>query len=339
MTDHLEPCPHCNCQPDEPPADSRPTIGVIGGGVLGRALARGFIESAAQVKVFDTMPERSTATREEATCSTFVFICLPTPATIQGYADCKPLVEYLSWARDFIRDKHREERKEERHGTGPRPLFVVKSTVPVGWSQMMFEAYDLPLVHSPEFLTARIALTDFQVPARNIIGVPTGADLPETTRLHKWADLLDDFYTSRFPGVPVLRMSSDESELTKLATNSFFATKVAFFNMLREFCAAQGHDFEAVRGGMLSDGRIAHAHTASPGPDGMPGFGGTCLPKDLRSLETSLDEAGVSSSILRAVATENWRQRSPVDPALYAAYGMDRDGEPVKPPAACPSGG
>lgn len=247
-------------------------IGIIGGGVVGHATARVFMEHA-DVLVYDKMRGRSTHDLLDVIECDLVFVCLPSPKSKMG-----------SWCDTTII----EECFGFMSGAYGKSNLVLRSTVPIGFTRRMAETYKLPnLVHNPEFLTARCALVDSQTPARNIIGKPswqTDATCCAT---------LEAIYRRRFPGVPVLVMSSDESEAVKVGLNSFFAVKVAYFNELRCLCDMHGLDWETVRAGILSDGRIAHAHTQVPGPDGKRGFGGTCLPKDLASMVDQLGEAGM----------------------------------------------
>lgn len=275
------------------------TIGVVGGGVLGKAIARGFMEHA-EVRVFDVIEERSTCRTlaEVATCD-FVFICLPTPALPDGRCDTLAIDDFLRTA------------KHDGHWTC-ESCYVIRSTVPVGYTQRQAElrSLDLPLLHSPEFLTARCSLTDFQCPARNIVGVPSlGFDLPAMNWWKSAEERLTRLYVERFPGVPVLDMHSNASELVKLACNSFFAAKVTLFNLFYDAAKAAGVSWEDVRNGILSDGRIAHAHTAVPGPSGELGFGGACLPKDVLNLHMSCCELDVDSAILSAVLERNEKTR------------------------------
>lgn len=245
------------------------SIGIIGGGVLGQAVARGFIEHA-EIKISDMLKERRTHDiREVAQCD-FVFICLPTPALPDGRCDTSAIEHVLEMC--------------EREGWWTKDrCYVIRSTVPVGFTQAQADqrGFKLPLFHSPEFLTARCALTDFQTPARNIIGMPQRPEkfdpVLNAMRLTR-ALQLGELYKKRFPGVPTMLMSSDASELVKLACNGFFASKVTLFNVLYDLCQKRTIDWQHVLGGILSDGRIAHAHTNVPGPDGQQGFGGTCVP-------------------------------------------------------------
>lgn len=238
-------------------------IGIIGGGVVGRATARCFMEHG-EVKVYDVVRERATHSKEETLACDLVFVCLPTPQ-VPGSLECD--VSALHVFFNGVLDYH-----------DPSKNFVLRSTVPIGTTKRLAKEYNLPnLVHSPEFLTARCAITDAQVPARNIVGVPNGGSNAASVTLAL-------LYRDRFPGVPIHTMSSDESEAVKLFLNSFFAVKVAYFNEINELAEKLGLDWGRVLEGMLSDGRIAHSHTKVPGPDGKYGFGGTCLPKDLANL-------------------------------------------------------
>lgn len=267
-------------------------VGVVGGGVVGQATARSYLEFVDEVRVYDIVNEKSTHSLTRVLECDVIFICLPTP---QNELDLSCNLSYL---RSFFGD-HR----------GYRKNFVLRSTVPVGTTNQFYEEFELPnLVHSPEFLTARCATTDAQMPARNIIGLPRSAPLLTDKEYNNIGGQLRDLYKKRFPQVPTLVMRSDESELVKLAVNSFFATKVAFFNEVH--CLAEQFDmlWSNVMKGILSDGRIAHSHTNVPGRDGF-GFGGSCLPKDLANLIHCLEAAGVNPEITYAVHQRNIEDR------------------------------
>ncbi len=259
-------------------------IGVIGGGVVGMATARSYIENH-EVRVHDVVRERSTHRVDEVMDCDLVFICLPSPKL----ADRNGLD--LSWIEGFL-GAHR----------GSAANLVIKSTVPVGTTRRLCREFRLQsLVHSPEFLTARCAFTDAQLPARNVIGeVQHGPTWKSRTPC---GEQLKRLYVERFPGVPVHELTSDESEAVKLIQNSFFATKVAFFNEAHRLCEDAGLDWNGVRAAILADGRIAHSHTVVPGPDGSFGFGGTCLPKDLSQFVAHLAEhrQGLPSTALGAL--------------------------------------
>lgn len=248
-------------------------IGIIGNGVVGNATARSYMEHA-EVRVYDVIPEKATHSLGDVINSDIVFICLPSPQESTGLGCDTHLIENLFGVLKNTIDN-----------------YVLKSTVPIGFTRRMGIKYGLPnLVHSPEFLTARCAVTDAQLPARNIIGGPPGSG--------ECYEVLENLYRKRFPGIQVIHMTSDESEAVKLFQNSFFAVKVAFFNEINQLADRLGLDWDTVREGMLTDGRIAHSHTTVPGPDGQYGFGGTCLPKDLANVTAILIDAGLARGFI-----------------------------------------
>lgn len=253
------------------------TIGVIGGGVVGNATAKAF-SGHASVRVFDQIEDRATHALEDTLACSIIFVCLPETC----------IDEFFS--------PHR----------GSKKNFVLKSTVPVGTTRRLSKIYDIDsLVHSPEFLTERTAAEDAANPRLNVIGIPVKSD--EIDRQVPPITGLEGLYNIRWPTVPVRVMSSDESELVKLATNAFFATKVAFWNEVESYCRAAGIDYETVRAACVAEGRVGDLHTHVPGPDGKRGFGGKCLPKDLRQLVRCLTEAGVPAPVMTAVRQRNER--------------------------------
>lgn len=261
-------------------------IGIVGGGVVGRATARSFVEFH-EVRVYDQLKERSTHTLGEVLECDLIFVCLPSPQKPNSLACDVSLIECFFSSYPEYADRN----------------FVLKSTVPIGTTRRLAETYTIPnLVHSPEFLTARCANTDAQMPSRNIIGIPRV----------EWMKKIDnhpliDLYTKRFPGVVTFVLTSDESEAVKLFTNAFFATKIAFWNELQLFSQeiGIGDGWEDIMQAILADGRIAHSHTQVPGPDGKYGFGGECLPKDLANLLDCMNSANYGSPVLRSAYVRN----------------------------------
>jgi UDPglucose 6-dehydrogenase len=248
-------------------------IGVVGGGLVGHSTARAFMEHA-EVRVYDTVPERATHPLADVLECDIVFVALPSPQKADSLA-CD-----LSIIEDFFASVK-----------GHQTNFVLRSTVPIGTTGRLREQYGLSnLAHSPEFVTARAAVVDAQTPARNIVGGvpgPGGCACEE---------LLEGLYRRRFPGVPVLRMTSDESEAVKLILNTFFSVKLSFFNEARTLTDRLGLNWDSVVAGVLSDGRVAHAHTTVPGKHGW-GYSGACLPKDAANFIQCCKEAGTPSYV------------------------------------------
>lgn len=258
--------------------EKNPIIGVVGGGTVGSATARVWMEWS-DVRVYDALPERSTHTLARTLESDLVFVCLPTPQGDTGRFDTSAIDEFFG----------RSDVRESQAG------FVLRSTVPVGTTRRIRESTGLDLVHSPEFLTARCAVADAMIPSRNIIGGEHARARIDLIRL----------YQRRFPGIGIHVMTSDESELVKLIQNGFFAVKIAYFNEVNYLCCKLGADWQRVLSGVLSDGRIAHAHTRVPGPGQMFGYGGACLPKDLANLIHELEVAGAPAHVARGAQSRN----------------------------------
>jgi UDPglucose 6-dehydrogenase len=191
-----------------------------------------------------------------------VFVCVPTPSKPDGASDISNVCEAA----------------EKLKGT--TGVIALRSTVPPGTTEYIEETFDIPnIVHSPEFLTERYAEQEASNPKWMVIGSIKG-----NTHSVASARLLNLFYNNRFPNIQICMMSSRESELMKLACNSFFATKISFFNELKLLCEKMDTDYSKILSGMLCDQRISGSHTRVPGHDRQKGFGGNCLPKDLCSL-------------------------------------------------------
>lgn len=269
-------------------------VGIVGAGVVGRATARAFLEHAEEVCVYDVLPERRTHPLRDVLEASLVFLCLPESQVAGFFRD-----------QIYLRDLKASS-------------LVIKSTVPVGTTRALAERFGLTnLCHSPEFLTARCALVDAQMPARNVIGVPrpSNDDSGLFTGDNEAAQTLNVLYHTRFPGVPVHLMSSDESEALKLIQNAFFATKVSFFNEAYSLCEKLGLGWETIREALLADGRIHPSHTIVPGPqDGLRGWGGACLGKDTEAFRDALFEAGLPCDVSQAVLMRNVYDRGRAPP-------------------------
>ena len=273
-------------------SDTTQTIGIIGGGFVGHATARAFMEFA-EVRVFDIQPELSNASEQEALDCEVVFVCLPTPMLPDGQCD-------LAYIGAFLRSQG-----------GSTGIFVIKSTVPVGTTDMFAEIYNLPgLVFCPEFLTARCSVADAMTPSRSIVG-------HQGKHRTVASDIVATMLAERFRHAP-LRMPARDAELVKYGCNSFFAVKVAYFNELKEIAQNTGCDYEQVLHGMLADGRIANSHCNVPGPDGKKGFGGTCLPKDINALTWTAIECDAAHNVIEAA----WETNVELRPTIFDELGI-----------------
>ncbi|MEI6621705.1 MAG: UDP-glucose/GDP-mannose dehydrogenase family protein [Actinomycetes bacterium] len=188
-----------------------------------------------------------------------------------------------------------------------RPCLVVgKSTVPVGTAARLADLLvelapagsDVELAWNPEFLREGFAVADTVRPDRLVVGVTSeGADQLLRTVYRKQ---LDD-------GVPYLTTDLATAELVKVAANSFLATKISFINAMAEICEATGADVAKLAEAIGYDERIGSKFLRA----GL-GFGGGCLPKDIRAFMARAGELGLGDSLrfLYEVDEINQRRRS-----------------------------
>jgi UDPglucose 6-dehydrogenase len=185
-------------------------------------------------------------------------------------------------------------------------LVVGKSTVPVGTAARLADRMravepDAQLVWNPEFLREGHAVEDTLEPDRLVYGVLTG-DAHATT-----VDVLDALYADVLAaGVPRLVTDLATAELVKAAANSFLATKISFINAMAEVCEAAGGDVTALADAIGMDQRIGRSFLNA----GL-GFGGGCLPKDIRAFMARAGELGADQALtfLREVDAINMRRR------------------------------
>ncbi len=200
-------------------------------------------------------------------------------------------------------------------------VIATKSTVPVGTADKIREAVkkhtdlEFSVVSNPEFLKEGAAVEDFMRPDRVIIG----ADDARAVALLR--QLYAPFQRNH---ERVMVMSVRSAELTKYAANAMLATRISFMNELANLAEALGADIEQVRRGIGSDPRIGYQFLY-PGA----GFGGSCLPKDVKALQKSAAEAGRPLRVLGAVAQVNDAQKHVLSEKIKMKFGKDLRGKTV----------
>ncbi len=195
-------------------------------------------------------------------------------------------------------------------------LVVGKSTVPVGTAQMLrdqlaISAPDADLAWNPEFLREGFAVEDTLTPNRLVVGVAN--DRAETILKEVYAPVIA-------LGTPWIRADLPTAELVKVAANSFLATKISFINAMAEVCEAAGGDVTVLAKAIGYDPRIGNRFLQA----GI-GFGGGCLPKDIRAFMARAEELGAKQALefLREIDQINLRARQRVIDVVRADLSED----------------
>jgi len=223
--------------------------------------------------------------------SDLIFIAVGTPPMEDGSADLRHVLSVAAGIGDTM--------------TGNK-LVVTKSTVPVGTTHQVQEVIrqrlqarhlelTVEVASNPEFLKEGSAVTDFMRPDRIIVG--SSSERAQTILREVYAPFNRN--SDR-----MLVMDVRSAELTKYAANIMLATKISLINEIASVAEQLGADMEQVRHGIGSDPRIGY-HFIYAGC----GYGGSCLPKDVRALRRSAHEHGCPTAVLDAVEDTNERQK------------------------------
>ncbi len=226
-------------------------IGFIGQGWIGRHYADDFERRGYDVVRY-ALEAPYAANKELLKECAYVFIAVPTPTTPDGFS-----MDILANVLTLL---------------APGTVAVIKSTLLPGRTNVLQAQFPkLTVMHSPEFLVEATAAHDAANPQRNIIGITVNN--PET--LQKAEQVLALLPPAPFQTI----VSATEAEIIKYAGNCFLATKVVFMNMLFDYVAATGGNWEHVKEAMTADPRIGASHM-NPHHQSGRGAGGHCFIKD-----------------------------------------------------------
>ncbi len=237
------------------------------------------------------------------------FICVGTP---QAHGEFRADLTYVDAATSALKPYLQ-----------PGHVVAGKSTVPVGTAERLADSLEdtgAVLVWNPEFLREGFAVQDTLHPDRLVYGLPTDAAGVVTAAGEKARAVLDEVYaTPLAAGTPLAVTDRATAQLVKVAANSFLATKISFINAMAELCEATGADVTRLADAIGFDPRIGRRFLNA----GL-GFGGGCLPKDIRAFMARAGELGVSDALgfLREIDSINMRRRvRMVDLAREVCHG------------------
>lgn len=223
-----------------------------------------------------------------------VLICVGTPIQADGTSDTTQLAAALA---------------DYRAVGGDRPI-IIRSTLPPGGTRSIVEQSGVPASHvisNPEFLRQGTALDDFEHPTRIVFG-----------RFEETDPVALSLAIGLFDGIKAPRLIVDvaSAELMKNAANAFLALKLSFTNEISSLAEEYGADIDEVLGGLALDPRIGGQYMRP-----SFGFGGSCLPKELRAVAAAGEARGLRMHVTRAASEANFASTRRFHDQIAAAIG------------------
>ena len=256
-------------------------IGVIGLGIVGKAICFGFSKLGHGIKIHDIKLD---TTLDQLMDTDIIYVCVPTPSTEEGQCNTSIVKKVVA----DIDDK------------GYTGIVAIKSTVEPGTTAELQKKYaNLSLCFVPEFLRERCAIADF---TENhdvcIVGTEHEYVFNKISESH-------GKYPKKF-----FQCSTTEAELCKYFSNAYNATLITFANSFYELCEAHGVEYGNVKDICVNRDHINDAYVDVS--SNFRAFGGTCLPKDLRAISHIVKEKGIDVGFFDCILRENSKYKTTV---------------------------
>ena len=265
-------------------------IGIIGCGITGGALKQWFEDHAPERKlaIYDPAKPEYNDPKAVKDCD-WVFICVPVPNNQAEVTAITSPIQDLSILEEAIGLTNQTAR-----------VFIRSTILPGTTDELRLKFRRNSIYAMPEFLTERRAYHDMEsLPL--MVGLENAGEIQGRFReLFGWKQTY--FATNK------------ECEMAKYVHNAFAAIKVNYFNIIHEICKKLSCDYDYVAKLANITGFIGEEHTKVPGPDGAPGYGGKCLPKDTEAFSKLVSNiAPLSADVLLATIENNTRYRNMAD--------------------------
>ena len=256
-------------------------IGVIGVGVVGGAIQSGFERLGHEVSIHDI---KLNTTIDSIIDSEIVLLCVPTPQGDDGSCDTSIITSVLS-------------ELSNKSYTG---IVAIKSTVECGFTQTAIDEYmNLTLCFVPEFLRERCALDDF-IHNHNLLAVGTHDKFVFDKLVEAHGHYPKD----------TAKLKPTEAEILKYYNNVFAAYKIIFANIMSEVCGKLNCDYTTVKDAFIKFGRCKDTYLDVN--ENLKGYGGMCLPKDVKAMSQLLEKLNIDFDTLKSIDKDNSKLKTTV---------------------------
>lgn len=256
-------------------------IGIVGLGVVGSAIKKGFEDLGHNIVCHDLKLRTSL---QDVNDSEILFLCVPTPQGDDGSCDTTIITSILT----------------ELSANDYKGIVGIKSTVECGFTQRAIEKFqNLTICFVPEFLRERCAVDDF-MHNHNLLAVGTHDKFvfDKMVEAH-----------GHFPKDSV-KLKPTEAEILKYYNNVFAAYKIIFANIMSEVCNKLDCDYTTVKDAFVKFGRCKDTYLDVN--ENLKGYGGMCLPKDVKAMAKLLDKLGIDFDTLESIDRDNSKLKTTV---------------------------